>query len=728
MVGRHIRLASAALLMALSGCGTDEPGVFDNGSGHDVSIVDSYSDSKPVEDKGPVSDTCAGDSCKPVGCESDQDCEGDLPHCNKVTGMCVECVADAQCPGVLKVCNDAVGVCVGCLDDGDCPVDLPHCRDQGLYCVGCLKDDDCAEPTPVCEPFIFQCVQCTSPGDCHNPLPVCDTAIHACRGCKDQSECAGSLTGWMCDQGSGRCVSCLNDDHCLPPAPMCDLEEGKCVACGSDQDCADPTPKCDPIGGGCVECLQAGDCAQDAWSCNMEHKCVECAKDQDCKDPAKPYCSPFTSKCGECVTNDDCQMPGKPACDQDNGVCAECLGSWDCVFPSPTCDVATKTCVECVSSANCPSAEPICADEGFCVECLQDDDCGAEEPLCDQLNHRCVLCKGDSDCHPDQPFCATAYGTCNACMSPSGCPYGQKCFFSMCKSLAAGPDNDDDTVENSVDNCPDKSNWSQDDMDGDGIGDACDDDIDGDLVPDSQDNCPYIKNPDQSDQDKDGWGDACEGSGIGGDKNRTCATLGFDTAVQFLEGFESGKFFGWTVYSGIAGSWTPGSVMSFIPPQVASGSAHQGAYGARFPNVTWPDEVNHDAYLTLCMPMGVQDRLSVWIRPDKVGYCCGPYGTAGFNIAFAKGTQGYSITYSWSYSSNKDSKTHKFVRLTEAPFQWQAGQWNHLDVVLQDELNAYFQITDFGNVMITQVHVYNHYSNGSPKGFDIDDIELIPQP
>jgi hypothetical protein len=64
--------------------------------------------------------------------------------------------------------------------------------------------------------------------------------------------------------------------------------------------------------------------------------------------------------------------------------------------------------------------------------------------------------------------------------------------------------------ERPLDNCSDTPNPEQDDLDGDGTGDACDDDDDDDGRHDEDDNCPTVANVDQTDQDGDGVGDDCD--------------------------------------------------------------------------------------------------------------------------------------------------------------------------------------------------------------------------
>ena len=70
-----------------------------------------------------------------------------------------------------------------------------------------------------------------------------------------------------------------------------------------------------------------------------------------------------------------------------------------------------------------------------------------------------LLCLDSEDMCPYEPE------TINGYMDTDGCPE---------------PDRDGDSIPDDLDNCPDTPNVDQDDLDRDGIGDVCDDDIDGD--------------------------------------------------------------------------------------------------------------------------------------------------------------------------------------------------------------------------------------------------------
>lgn len=105
-------------------------------------------------------------------------------------------------------------------------------------------------------------------------------------------------------------------------------------------------------------------------------------------------------------------------------------------------------------------------------------------------------------------------------------------LYNLYKTTKCSFDNDYDcdASENTVDSCPNAYNPSQKDLDHDGIGNVCDDDIDGDgiknpiwivddldhiiiaLLDQNTDNCLFIVNPNQEDSNTNGLGDACDGS------------------------------------------------------------------------------------------------------------------------------------------------------------------------------------------------------------------------
>ncbi len=111
---------------------------------------------------------------------------------------------------------------------------------------------------------------------------------------------------------------------------------------------------------------------------------------------------------------------------------------------------------------------------------------------------------------------------------------GQEDLNSDGEGDACDNDIDGDIVANTEDNCPLTANKVQLDFDKDGIGDACDDDLDNDNIMDVLDNCPYTVNTSQDDIDLDNEGDACDddmdGDGIANASDNCQAVANADQA------------------------------------------------------------------------------------------------------------------------------------------------------------------------------------------------------
>ena len=373
----------------------------------DVAVTDAAADApadtRPVDAQG--------------SCSSDIECPASAPLC--LDFMCAKCTSANDCAGRgdggagAGVCEPTSGRCVACVKSSECTADPARPVCVANQCAACTTNSQCSlrgdggVSAGVCDTTTGRCVACVQNSECtSNPAkPIC--VANQCAPCQSATspanECRAKSSGApVCDQGSGKCVGCLSNDHCMGSTDggVDNGEDG-----GMD--------------GGADGGVVAGFCYL------TTNQCVECLAHTDCKDPTRPICGSLHAcvGCGlQPAPIDGCatKNPALPVCKADTGTCVECTGNSNCTGDAGirVCNPATNKCVECNDNTNC-TADPANA---FCV------------------NHACAGCQtaGTGACTGAKPMCATTggyVGQCVECIGNTDCTVGTKpvCATNQCR-------------------------------------------------------------------------------------------------------------------------------------------------------------------------------------------------------------------------------------------------------------------------------------------------------
>jgi Tol biopolymer transport system component len=219
-------------------------------------------------------------------------------------------------------------------------------------------------------------------------------------------------------------------------------------ACAGDADC--PAGTCFVPPGGCIEDLG-----------------VLC--DADPNDGTNP-CDPNPCACGAgefCAPQPG--MPGQGSCQELQGPCGS---DADCTAPA-TCNDADQTFQRLVAPlSQLTTNDTIFVGAGRCREEFSSE-----------------ACSDDTDCD-NGGFCGES-GLCQrlhgSCFAAPDCPQGSVCDKSLL--IATARDSDGDELVDPFDNCREIANVLQEDLDSDGVGDACDIETCGNGIPEGSEEC-----------------------------------------------------------------------------------------------------------------------------------------------------------------------------------------------------------------------------------------------
>ncbi|KMQ94456.1 cartilage oligomeric matrix protein [Lasius niger] len=363
------------------------------------------------------------------------------------------------------------------------------------------------------------------------PLLTCDPSPCYpgvdCRDTPRGPQCGSCLRGYT---GNGQVCSKINvitcvDRPCFQGVRCYDVSEGyKCGPCPLGY-----------VGNGTV-CLDANECEL-GRPCHPGVRCINLHPGYRCDRCPTGYTGPMTEGVGVEMARTRKQIcQDVNECDTNNGGChpySECInteGSYRC-GPCRSGYIGNQTVGCHLQQDLCPDMITVCDINAYCIAVYTNEysckcrvgwagngyTCGPDSDS-DGIPDRGLRCH-DHRCRADN--CPTVPNSGQEDIDEDG--IGNACDDDVDNDgVLNEPDNcvyrynpnqldtDKDKVGDECDNCPLNYNPYQEDLDRDNIGDACDTDLDNDGLENTRDNCPKIKNPNQRDTDGDGIGDVCD--------------------------------------------------------------------------------------------------------------------------------------------------------------------------------------------------------------------------